>query len=89
MQEPKRKKQPKKKTPKCLEPSPAILIAVASLVVHYEEWTSSQGHPYDKEVIDDIRNSSEVKEWFDQMNELSFLPVKRNKENNNATQTKE
>jgi hypothetical protein len=61
-----------------LKPSVNLLIALASLIVHYEEWTSPNGHPNDKNVIDSIRNQPEIKEWFDQMERLTFLPLKRN-----------
>jgi hypothetical protein len=61
-----------------LKPSIQILIALGSLVVHYEEWTSPNGHAMDKNTIDSIRNQPDVKEWFEQMRKLTFLPLKRN-----------
>lgn len=61
-----------------LKPSPALLIAIGSLVVHYEELTSPDGHHFDKAVIDSLRNLPDVKEWFEKMTEMAFLPVKRN-----------
>lgn len=60
-----------------LKPSPALLIAIGSLVVHYEELTSPNGHPADKIAIDSLRNQPEVKKWFDEMTRMAFLPVKR------------
>jgi hypothetical protein len=60
-----------------LKPSPALLIAIGSLVVHYEELNSPNGHHFDKAVIDSLRNQPEVKEWFDEMSRMAFLPVKR------------
>jgi hypothetical protein len=60
-----------------LKPSPQVLIALGSLVMHYEEYMSPKGHPNDKDAIDTLRNQPEVKEWFDQMDKMAFLPVKR------------
>ena len=60
-----------------LKPSPALLIALGSLIVHYEELTSPNGHPADKAAIDSLRNLPDVKEWFDIMTQKAFLPVKR------------
>lgn len=63
-----------------LKPSPALLIAIGSLVAHYEELTSPHGHPADKVAIDSLRNHPDVKEWFDEMSRKAFLPVKRDSE---------
>jgi len=60
-----------------LKPSPQLLISLGSLVVHYEELTSPKGHPMDKEAIDSIRNQPNVKDWFEAMSRMAFLPVKR------------
>lgn len=59
------------------EPTPALLIALGSLVIHYEEYTSPTGHYMDKQAIDSIRNQPNVRAWFDAMNKQSFLPLKR------------
>ena len=60
-----------------LEPSGNILIALGSLVVHYEEWTSPNGAIADKIAIDSLRNQPDVAAWFEQMRKAAFLPVKR------------
>lgn len=60
-----------------LKPSPALLIAIGSLVVHYEELNSPDGHAFDKTAIDALRNQPEVQAWFEEMNRMAFLPVKR------------
>ena len=59
------------------EPTPTLLISLGSLIVHYEEWTSQKGHDNDKIAIDSIRNQPDVKEWFEQMSNSAFLPLKR------------
>jgi hypothetical protein len=60
-----------------LKPSPQLLIALGSLIVHYEEFLSPKGHPVDISVIESLRNQEDVKEWFEEMNEMAFLPLKR------------
>lgn len=60
-----------------LTPTPQVLIALGSLVVHYEELTSPGGHPNDRAAIDSIRNHPDVRAWFEQMDKMAFLPVKR------------
>ena len=60
-----------------LNPSIEILIALNSLVVHYEELTSKNGNLVDRQIIDSLRNRPDVKDWFDQMDKMAFLPVKR------------
>jgi hypothetical protein len=60
-----------------LNPSPQLLVKLGSLIVHYEELTSPKGHPSDKAVIDSLRQSPDVEAWFEEMNRLAFLPVKR------------
>ena len=58
-------------------PSFRVLIALGSIIVHYEELLSNTGHPADQVAIDFLRDQSDVKEWFDKMNQFAFLPVKR------------
>lgn len=57
-----------------------VLIALGSIIIHYEEFLET-GESLDKTVIDSLRNQPEVKEWFDEMNKATFLPLKRDKEN--------
>ena len=54
-----------------------LLIALGSLIIHYEEWTSEKSHPIDKDTINSIRNQQDVKKWFEDMNKQGFLPIKR------------
>lgn len=61
-----------------LKPSPQLLVKLGSLIVHYEEWTSKNGHALDKAAIDSIMSEEEVMQWFKQMNDNAFLPKKRN-----------
>lgn len=62
-----------------LKPSPQLLIKLGSLIVHYQELNSKDGHALDKISIDALLNDGQVKEWLDGMDAMAFLPVMRNK----------
>lgn len=62
-----------------LKPDASLLSKLGSLIIHYEEWTSKSGHQLDKVAIDTITSDPEVKQWVKQMNNLSLLPLKRQK----------
>ena len=59
------------------KPSVGLLVKLGSIIVHYEELTSPQGHHFDGEAIKSARHDPEVVEWFKGMNKLAMLPVKR------------
>lgn len=61
-----------------LNPSIQLLIKLGSLIVHYQEFSSKDGHPYDKEAIGSLEKDPEVIEWLEQMDKMAFLPKKRN-----------
>jgi len=60
-----------------LKPTPQLLIKLGSIIVHYEEWISGNGHELDKITIDAMMKQDDVKEWFKGMNEMALLPLKR------------
>ena len=60
-----------------LKPSVELLAGLGSLVVHYEEMLSSKGRGLDQLVIDRLRNGDDMKKWFEAMDKLSLLPLKR------------
>lgn len=59
------------------KPSATLLIKLGSIIVHYQEMTSSKGHQYDAYALQTLEQDSEVKEWMEQMAKMAFLPVKR------------
>ena len=61
-----------------LKPTPQLLIKLGSIIVHYEELNSPLGHALDKAAIDALMENDDVKEWFEGMTKMAFLPVKRN-----------
>ena len=60
-----------------LKPSPSLLSKIGSIIIHLEEFESSDGHYFDRIVLQQLFNDPEVKEWLKQMNKLAMLPKKR------------
>lgn len=59
------------------DPPVTLLIKLGSLAVHVEEMLSSQGHPFDRDVIFQLLADPEVKDWLAAMDRLALLPKKR------------
>ena len=62
-----------------LKPSPQLLIKLGSIIVHYQELNSKNGHHLDQSAIDSLENDPEIIEWFKEMDNDALLPKKRNK----------
>jgi hypothetical protein len=60
-----------------LKPSPQLLIKLGSLIVHYAEFISKDGHALDKNSIDSLLKDEEVNQWLKRMDENAFLPKRR------------
>lgn len=60
-----------------LDPNASTLIKIGSLIVHYQEWNSDDGHPLDLSAIKQLENDDEVKQWLDEMDKQGWLPKKR------------
>lgn len=59
------------------KPTPSLLVKLGSIIVHMEELHGPNGHEYDQQALNTVRNDPEVVEWFNAMNRMAFLPVKR------------
>jgi len=57
-----------------LKPTPQLLIKLGSIIVHYKEFLSSDGHYMDKVALDSLLSDEDVIEWFEQMDKMAFLP---------------
>lgn len=65
-------------TTKLLKPSPALLVKLGSIIVHFDEATSPGGRlDFDLVTARQLLADPEVKEWIDKMNEAAMLPLKR------------
>jgi hypothetical protein len=60
-----------------LNPRPALLCKLGSIVVHAEELVSPKGHAFDHTALLMLCEDDEVQEWIQQMNAMAMLPVKR------------
>lgn len=60
-----------------LNPEPALIVKLGSLIVHYQELTGPRPSELDKVAIDSLLGDPDVTEWFDAMNKLALLPLKR------------
>jgi len=60
-----------------LNPTPQLLIKLGSLIVHYQELNSKDGHAFDKSAIETLENDAEVNQWLKEMDAMAFLPQKR------------
>jgi hypothetical protein len=60
-----------------LKPTPQLLIKLGSIIVHYQELLSSDGHYMDKAALDSLLNDEDVIQWMKQMDDNAFLPKKR------------
>lgn len=66
------------KKPDPLKPSIHLLVKLASLVVHADEYMDEKKrHFFDKIAFDTLMKDAEVLEWSRQMAEAGLLPVKR------------
>lgn len=60
-----------------LKPELTTLVKLGSLIVHYQEWTSPYGHPSDESAIRNLENDPQVIAWLEQMQKMTFIPLKR------------
>ena len=59
------------------KPDIPTLCKLGSIVVHCQEFLSSDGHYVDKMALESLLKDKDVNEWLDKMNKLALLPVKR------------
>jgi len=60
-----------------LKPSVSLLSKLGSIIVHFQELNSADGHYLDKHALDALLKDYEVVEWLGSMAMLGFLPVIR------------
>ena len=61
-----------------LKPTPQLLIKIGSLITHYQELNSPDGHELDQATITALEADEDVQQWLKQMDDNAFLPKKRN-----------
>lgn len=60
-----------------LNPPPAVLAKISSVIVHVDEMLSSDGHHFDRIALQNLLNDPDVQEWLKGMGEMALIPVKR------------
>jgi len=59
------------------KPTDNALIKIGSALVHFDELTSIDGHPYDKVAAKTALEDEEVQNWLNKMADLALLPQRR------------
>lgn len=60
-----------------LNPSPALLAKIGSIIVHAEELLSDDGHAFDRVAMQNLLSDPDVAAWLGGMNAMALLPRKR------------
>jgi hypothetical protein len=60
-----------------LTPDATTLIKLGSIIVHYQEFTSPSGHPFDLQTVRQLEKNPDVVEWMAEMQKKAYLPEKR------------
>jgi len=64
--------------PTPLKPSVTLLVKLGSIAVHAHEYLGPHGHPFDRDILEDLLADSEVKAWLAAMEAMAMLPLERN-----------
>lgn len=62
-----------------MNPTPALLCKLGSIIVHAQELLSPHGHRFDRIALDDLLKDAEVQAWLRGMSRAALLPEPRNK----------
>lgn len=62
-----------------LQPTPALLAKLGSLLIHLDEGNSRNGHPFDWTAAKVLWDDDEVQAWLADMQKLALIPVKRSR----------
>jgi hypothetical protein len=57
----------------------SLAAKVGSVLVHVDEFTSVDGHPFDMEAIKALLAQPDVVAWISSLQKLALVPVKRAK----------
>jgi hypothetical protein len=60
-----------------LNPSPAVLAKIGSIVVHVDEALSPDGHSFDFTALRALIADPEVQDWLTGMSAMALVPRKR------------
>lgn len=60
-----------------MNPDAALLVKLGSIIVHFDEATSPNGHDFDINTARTLLADPDVKAWIDAMTKAAMLPQKR------------
>lgn len=63
-----------------LKPDPTLLCKLGSIIIHFEEFMSNDGHYLDKDALDALLANDDIQDWLLAMEDMALLPRKRNKD---------
>lgn len=58
------------------EPTPALLAKLGSIAIHADEFLET-GEQFDKVAIESLLSDPDVRDWLEDMDNMSLLPKKR------------
>ena len=61
-----------------MNPDPVVLCKLGSLIVHADEFMSSDGHEFDKIAFEQLMRDPQVIKWLAGMRKAALIPEKRN-----------
>ncbi len=63
-----------------LTPNSSLLASLGSIIVHFQEMLSSDGHEFDKRAVEGLLDDPRVVEWLEQMDQMVLLPRLRSRD---------
>ena len=60
-----------------LNPTPAMLVKLGSIVVHADEMLSPTGHAFDRVALTTLLADAEVRAWLAEMEVRALIPLRR------------
>lgn len=57
-----------------LQPTASVLSKLGSIIVHYKEMLSTDGHAFDRTALEALLNDHEVVAWLGAMDAMAMLP---------------
>lgn len=59
------------------DPGLKVLVKLASIAVHVEEYLSPDGHPFDRVALEQLLKEEDLQAYMGELAKAGFLPVTR------------
>ena len=60
-----------------LKPNAALLCKLGSIIVHFEEADSTDGHTFDEVAMRQLLADSDIRQWLAAMDAMAMIPNRR------------